>query len=193
MQPFIGGDDTLKALIGNTLRTILFVIVIAVLAHILLPYPFLPSTVVSLQSVGIFLAGVLLGPVWGTAAAILVLIAGAVGLPVLHGGSGIEFLLSSPKSGYFLSYPLAAAAIGHTVHRGPELRDVQTVSLKVLTGALIAGLAVTNTMLTVGYMILMNEGAVEAVLITTPQFVPLEILKLGAIIVIIRTDLIAAV
>ena len=193
MQPSIGGDDTLKTLIGNTLRTILFVIVIAVLAHILLPYPFLPSTVVSLQSVGVFLAGVLLGPIWGTAAAILVLIAGAVGLPVLHGGTGMEFLFSSPKSGYFLSYPLAAVAIGYIVHRGPGLRDFQTVSAKVLTGAVIVGLAITNIMLTVVYVIIMDTGVAEALLITTTQFIPLEILKLGAVIVIIRTDLIAAV
>lgn len=192
MDTAVGEGDTLRSLVGNSVRTLVFVVAIAILAFVQLPYPFLPSTVVSLQSIGVFLAGIVLGPVWGTAAVVSVLLTAAAGMPVLHGGAGLDFLLSSPKTGYFLSYPIAAAAIGYVVHRGVELQALETVSVKTLLGALVVGLAITNLSLTVGYVVVMNAAVVDALLITTPQYIPVELVKIGVVIGIVRTDLFVA-
>lgn len=192
MNTSLGGDWNVRGILGNSLRAGLFVIIIALLAHIHIPFPFLPSTLISLQSIGVVLAGILLGPIWGTAAAIVVLLAAVGGLPVLHGGTGVEFLLAGPKAGYFLSYPMAVAAIGYTIHRGVELRAVQTIGVKQLLGAIIVGMLVTNLGLVVGYMITEGTGVVDALLLTTIQFVPLEMLKIGVVIGIVRIDLLVA-
>lgn len=192
MNTSLGGDWNVRGILGNSLRAGLFVIIIALLAHIHIPFPFLPSTLISLQSIGVVLAGILLGPIWGTAAAIVVLLAAVGGLPVLHGGTGVEFLLAGPKAGYFLSYPMAVAAIGYTIHRGVELRAVQTIGVKQLLGAIILGMLVTNLGLVVGYMITEGTGVVDALLLTTIQFVPLEMLKIGVVIGIVRIDLLVA-
>lgn len=192
MNTSLGGDWNVRGILGNSLRAGLFVIIIALLAHIHIPFPFLPSTLISLQSIGVVLAGILLGPIWGTAAAIVVLLAAVGGLPVLHGGTGVEFLLAGPKAGYFLSYPVAAVAIGYVIHRGTELRAVQSIGVKQLLGAILVGMLITNLGLVVGYMINEGTGVVDAFLLTTIQFIPLEILKFGAVIGIVRVDLLAA-
>lgn len=192
MDTSLGEDEDVRRILGNILRTGLFVISIALLAHILIPFPFLPSTLISAQSIGVFLAGVLLGPIWGAAAAAVVLLAAVGGLPVLHGGTGVEFLLAGPKAGYFLSYPVAAVAVGYVIHRGTELRAVQSIGVKQLLGAIIVGMLITNLGLVVGYMINEGTGVVDAFLLTTIQFIPLEILKFGAVIGIVRVDLLAA-
>ena len=51
-----------------------------------IPIPFSPVPF-TLQVLGVFLAGLLLGPVWGAASMLLYLVAGAVGAPVFAGGA----------------------------------------------------------------------------------------------------------
>ncbi len=67
---------------------------------------------ITLQTLGVMLAGVVLGPVRGAAAALLYLVAGLIGLPVFSGFSGGFGVLAGPSAGYLLSYPLAAFVAG---------------------------------------------------------------------------------
>jgi len=69
---------------------------------------------VTLQVLGVFLAGIYLGPVWGAASLVLYLAAGAVGAPVFQGGSAGVGQLVGQSAGYLWSYPVAAAAIGRS-------------------------------------------------------------------------------
>lgn len=104
----------------------------------------LPVTPVefTLQTAGVFAAGLLLGPVWGAFALLLYLGAGVAGAPVFAGGSAGLGVVLGPTGGYLLSFPLAAALIGGTVHRRVTPRRLDDVSLPLQAGAILVGLIV---------------------------------------------------
>lgn len=67
---------------------------------------------ITLQTLGVMLAGVVLGPGRGTAAVLLYLAAGLIGLPVFSGFSGGFGVLAGPSAGYLVAFPLAALVSG---------------------------------------------------------------------------------
>lgn len=67
---------------------------------------------ITLQTFGVMLAGLALGPRRGFVAVSLYLFAGAIGLPVFSGGSGGFASFVGPTAGYLISFPLLAAAVG---------------------------------------------------------------------------------
>lgn len=67
---------------------------------------------ITLQTLTVMLAGCILGPVRGFAAATLYLALGAVGLPVFAGHAAGIGEFSGPTAGYLVSFPLAAALGG---------------------------------------------------------------------------------
>jgi biotin transport system substrate-specific component len=98
----------------TTLRltlTALFAALIAGGTFVAVPLPFTPVPVV-LQNLFIVLSGLVLGPILGTAAVLLFLIAGALGLPVLAGASGGIALFAGPTGGFLAGYVLAAFTSG---------------------------------------------------------------------------------
>lgn len=77
--------------------------IMAVLSLIAIPMPFAPVPL-TLQSLGVMLAGLILGPIQSTQAVLLYLALGLAGLPVFAGGrSGIETLLG-PSGGYLIGF-----------------------------------------------------------------------------------------
>ncbi len=181
------------AAVRNIARTALFAALMAAFAYVSFPNPLAPGIPVTLQVLGVFLAGILLGPVWGTAAMGLYLVAGAVGIPVFAGGgAGIGSLIASPTAGYLWSYPIAAGLIGLVVHRGTELRSPDSVGLGVLVGALIAGTVVIYALGTLGFAVLQNVGLAEAFAVSALAFIPWEAAKIVAAIGIVRSDAISA-
>lgn len=182
------GDE----IVENLARAALVAALIGAFAYVTFPNPFSP-TEFTLQVLGVFMAGILLGPVWGFIALILYLMAGAAGLPIYIGGTaGIGHLFFSPTSGYLLSFPLGAAIIGIGVHGTGELQDPETVGLIRLIGALIAGTVVIYAFGVLGLMIALNLGPIEAFLSGAVAFLPAEGLKMGAAIGIVRSDAIYA-
>ncbi len=67
---------------------------------------------ITLQTLGVLLAGIVLGPARGTAAVLLYLVIGLIGLPVFSGFSGGFGVLAGPTAGYLLAFPLAACVAG---------------------------------------------------------------------------------
>ncbi|MHA7282928.1 biotin transporter BioY [Arthrobacter sp. TMS2-4] len=67
---------------------------------------------ITLQTLGVMLAGIVLGPARGSAAVLLYLVAGLIGLPVFSGFSGGFGVLAGPSAGYLLAFPLAALVAG---------------------------------------------------------------------------------
>lgn len=66
----------------------------------------------TLQTLGVLLAGLVLGPWRGFLAVLLYLVVGFAGLPVFAGGSGGLAVLGHPSIGYLLSFPFVAAVAG---------------------------------------------------------------------------------
>ncbi len=66
----------------------------------------------TLQTLGVLLAGLVLGPWRGFLAVSLYLAVGLAGLPVFAGATGGLAVFGKPSIGFLLSFPLAAAVVG---------------------------------------------------------------------------------
>ena len=81
-----------------------------------IPIPVIPVPVTA-QTLGVMLAGLLLGPRRGAEALALFLVLVALGFPLLAGGRGGLGVFASPSAGFLVSYPFAAAATGWASRR----------------------------------------------------------------------------
>lgn len=102
-----------------------FIAVLAILPGVTLPGMAVPIT---LQTFGVMLAGLVLGPVRGGLAVLLYVVVGLAGLPIFSGGAGGPAVLGGPSAGYLLAFPLAAALAGLLATRAVRLRAVQARS-----------------------------------------------------------------
>lgn len=113
----------------------------AVLAQVSIPVPWVPVPF-SLQPFGPFLAGLLLGPLWGGFGMALYLVAGVAGAPVFsNGATGLGYVLG-PTGGFLVGFLFGAIFVGLIAHRRLAPRDPRTLSAPVQAVALIAGIAV---------------------------------------------------
>ena len=167
-------------------RAALLAALIGASAPVSIPIPFSPAPI-TLQVLFVFLAGLVLGPLWGTFSMLLYLAAGAVGLPVFAGMEAGVGVLVGNTAGYLWSYPIAAGLIGLLVHRGTELRDPAAQPLPVVGGALVAGTILIYGMGT-GYMAwLLEMNLWEAISVGALPFIPGEVLKMVAAIAIVKS------
>ena len=181
------------AFVTNFARAALFAALLGAFAYVSFPNPFSPTPVpVTLQVLGVLLAGALLGALWGGAACGLYLVAGALGAPVFAGGAAGLGALVGPTAGYLWSYPLAAVVIGALVHGGLSPGDPQRAGLPTLVGAMVLGTAVIYAFGIAGLMVVQNLGPVAAFMAGAAAFLPAEALKIVAAVGIIRSDEIAA-
>ena len=67
---------------------------------------------VTLQTLAVVLAGLVLGPWRGFLATLLYLVVGFAGLPVFAGGAAGVAVLAGPSVGYLLAFPFGAALAG---------------------------------------------------------------------------------
>lgn len=90
---------------------------IAVFAALIAVFSLVPGVPIgpvpiTLQTLGVALAGLVLGPWRGFAATALYLLVGFAGLPVFAGGAAGLGVLGKPSVGYLLSFPIAALVAG---------------------------------------------------------------------------------
>lgn len=97
---------------------------------------------ITLQTFAIMLAGAVLGPLRGFAAASLYLAMGAVGLPVFSQHASGLAPFTGVSAGYLISFPLAALVVGALVKyaAGPRWKT----SALVVFGCAMAGTALVN-------------------------------------------------
>lgn len=67
---------------------------------------------ITLQTFGVVLTGLVLGPRRGALALLLYVVVGLAGVPVFSGATGGLGVLASPSAGYLLAFPAAAAVAG---------------------------------------------------------------------------------
>ncbi|MFB6220492.1 MAG: biotin transporter BioY [Halolamina sp.] len=182
------GDAT----VGNLVRAALFAALVGAFAFVSFPNPLNPAVPVTLQVLGVFLAGIFLGPRWGGFAMALYLLAGAVGAPVFAGGSAGIGVLLGPTGGYLVSYPFAAGVVGAVVHGTDGLTPPESVALPRLVGGMVAGTAVIYALGILVYWQSLDVGLAAATVGAAVVFVPVEALKIAAAVGIVRSDEIAA-
>lgn len=178
--------------VGNVVRAALFAAMMGAFAYVAFPYPLSPAPV-TLQVLGVFLAGIILGPVWGTVALIIYVIAGALGAPIFSMGTAGIGALASERVGYILAFPLGTAVVGLLTHGGTTLTNPSDIHPLRLVGAMLAGVAVIYLFGVIGLMIVLSLAAWEAILLGALVFIPAEIVKIAAALGIVRSDRLAAV
>jgi len=97
-------------------RIAVFAALIIVLGTVIVP---LPSGVpITAQTLGVMLAGLVLGPRLAPLAVVLVLALAAVGLPVLAGGRGGLGVFVGPSAGYLIGWIAGVVVIGLLMRTG---------------------------------------------------------------------------
>lgn len=146
--------------------------IIAVLGLIPAVAPFGGAVPITAQSLGVMLAGAVLGPRRGGLAVLVLLALVAIGLPLLAGGRGGLGVFASPTVGYLIGFPIAATVIGvMTRAMGRPYRLVVGIGINVLGGVLLL-----NLLGILGMMLRADLGAGAAVVASLP-FVPGDLLK----------------
>lgn len=97
----------------------MFTAVTAVLSQISVPLPFTPVPI-NLATFAVFVAGGLLGPVYGAVSLTVYAALGAVGLPVFAQFTGGVGIILGPTGGYILGYISAAWLTGFLINRLPK-------------------------------------------------------------------------
>lgn len=94
---------------------------------------------ITLQTLGVALAGAILGPLRGSLSVVLYLALGAIGLPVFAEHSAGLGVFTSISFGYLVSFPIAAALIGYLVKYllGTKRTSALWVFLAIAAGSVL--------------------------------------------------------
>lgn len=142
--------------------------VIAVMAQISIPMPLgVPMT---MQTFAITLAAVVLGSRKGGIAALVYILLGAAGLPVLAGFTGGLQHFTGPTCGFLISFPFMAYIIGLGVDR---FREKKGGFVLCLTGGTLVNYIVGAAM----FCILMDSSVMTAFTACVLPFIPTAIIK----------------
>ncbi len=100
-----------------TVYASLFAALIIIGGYLSFPIPLSPVPIV-LSDFFVVLSGFFLGPAWGIASVLLVLLLGAVGLPVFAGGKAGLAVLFGPTGGFLIGFTICAFVVGLIAGRG---------------------------------------------------------------------------
>ena len=143
-----------------------FTAIIAVMAQIIIPMPYLvPMT---LQTLGILLAGVILGPKKGMIATVIYILIGATGAPVFAGFTGGLGTIFGPTGGFILSFPVIALAAGTGAEKSNKL---------FLWSGLAAGVIINYTCGVIYYSIRTSSDLITSFIACVLFFIPADIMK----------------
>jgi biotin transport system substrate-specific component len=164
---------------GRVLRIAAFILFTAVSGQLAVYLPFTPVPL-TMQTLFVVLAGIVLGPRDGFYAMSAYLAIGFAGIPVFAGFGFGPAVLLGPTGGFLAAFPAGALAAGY------------------LRSALKSGAAGTALSAAAGVAVILLTGAVSLALVTGMSagrtlslavlpFVPGEIIKTGLACVIIRS------
>ncbi len=146
----------------------------------LVSIPVMGGVPITAQSLGVMLAGVMLGPVRGALAVLLFLFIVALGAPLLAGGRGGIVVFYGPSVGFLIGFPVAAFACG-AMMRLLKARPVFSASL---ASAVVGGIVVLYAFGLPGLAIMLQKPVVEASL-GGLAYLPGDILKAFAVAAIV--------
>ena len=162
----------------------LFAALIAVFG--LIPKIDLPLGVpITLQTLGVMLAGCMLGPKRALQALALFLAAVALGMPLLSGGRGGLGVFFSPASGYLLGWPLGAFVTGLVMSMLPT-HTPRSSAISAFMASAIGGLLVVHVCGVVGLVNIANLSWEQAVT-GTLVFVPGDLIKCALCATVVHT------
>lgn len=131
---------------------------------------------ITLQTLGVALAGLVLGPWRGAAATLLYLVVGLAGLPVFAGGAAGLGVLAKPSVGYLLSFPIASLVAGLCAQWLAANRTGRGRYLSLLASGLVASVVVIHPSGIAGLMQVLHLSFPAALAIDLP-FWPGDLVK----------------
>lgn len=161
-------------------RIALFAAFVAVLG--LVPKLDLPFGVpITAQTLGVMVAGCLLGPSRALLALLLFLGGVALGLPLLSGGRGGIGVFAAPSVGFLLGFPLGAAVTGAAMRGLPGPVWIRAFAASALGGIGIVYLCGIAGLALVAHM------DIRHAMIASLVFVPGDLIKAGLSALIVQT------
>ena len=136
---------------------------------------------ITLQSMGIMLAGAILGRWRGAAAVLIFLTLVALGLPLLAGGRGGLGVFFGPSVGFLVGFPVAAFVIGWLSERLGTARSL----LRGVLVNVVGGIVVLYGFGIVG-VALVTQISLTAALAGTAIFLVGDLVKAGLAAVVAR-------
>jgi len=130
---------------------------------------------ITLQSLGIMLAGCLLGPRRGFLAVLLLLVGVALGLPLLSSGRGGLAVFTAPSAGFLLGWLLGAGVCGWCMRRMALARG-KALLAAAFVSALIGGVVVVYLFGIAGLMLSAHLSFTQASLAML-VFIPGDLVK----------------
>ncbi len=138
---------------------------------------FIPVPITA-QSLGVMMAGVVLGARRGAIAVLIVLVLVAIGLPVLSGGRGGLAVFAAPTAGFLVGWVFAAFVTGYrqrAAGRRPEQSGlVQTVGF--FLASMIGGIVVLYAFGIVYLAVVAGLGLRQA-FVGSMAFIPGDVIK----------------
>jgi len=122
---------------------------------------------ITLQTFGVMLAGLVLGPRRGALAVLLYLAVGLAGLPVFAQGTGGLAVLGKPSAGYLLAFPLAALLAGLLVAPARRLLGGSAATWAANRVPALAGRE-RPLRSTLGYLAVFGSAAAASLLLVHP-------------------------
>ncbi|MBQ9015162.1 MAG: biotin transporter BioY [Firmicutes bacterium] len=163
----------------------LFAALMAICSFISIPLGFTPVPV-NLATLGVFLAGGLLGKKYGTIALTVYVLLGAVGVPVFAGFRGGLSVLAGPTGGYIIGYIAAAFLVGFLIEKlipkAGEAAASRSAGKEILVCviAMIVGLFACYLLGTAWFMISTHTGVWASLVSCIFPFLPGDALKIAA-------------
>jgi biotin transport system substrate-specific component len=127
---------------------------------------------ITAQSLGVMLAGAVLGARRGAMSLVLFLVLVAVGLPLLAGGRGGLGVFAGPSVGFLLGYPVAAFVVGWLAERGGAVYRLAWG----LVANLLGGIVVLYAAGILG-IALVTGATIQAAWLSTWIFLPGDLAK----------------
>ncbi len=157
----------------SIVRAALFAALIAALGLVpRVDVPIAAGVPITAQTLGVILAGLLLGARVGAAAVLLFLFVVALGAPLLSGGRGGVGVFFGPTAGYLIGWIFGAAAVGFLMQKLP----IASIFIRALVASLIGGVFVIY-LFGIPYLAVVARLTLDKAFLAGAVFLPGDILK----------------
>lgn len=144
--------------------------------------PLLGGVPITAQTLGVMLAGVMLGPVRGGLSVLLFLFLVALGAPFLAGGRGGLGVFASPSVGFLIGWPIGAFVAGLVMH---STRDMNVLFAAALSAA-VGGILVVYTFGVPGVALMAGLSLPKAAL-GSAVYIPGDLVKVVITAIVAQT------
>ena len=139
------------------------------------------SVPITIQSMGVMLAGSILGRWRGAAAVTIFLLLVALGLPLLSGGRGGLGVFFTPSVGFLIGFPVAAFVIGWLSERLSAPRSL----LRMIAVNILGGIVILHAFGIIG-VALVTQVSLAAAIVASLVYLPGDLVKAVMAAVIAR-------